>query len=332
MVRAISRFQRVNEQKNLPVDNRWHARIFVLVATIFFGGCAANFENFRTPGELLQPWLEISGAQVEMSEGVFGSDYTVFRVPAAISARGNDLYLVDTGLREIFRYNQLQQTLTPFAANVPVEIGMNIQAAPDSSVYISSPANEKILHFSRDGRMLPFLEVPGELANPISMVVDQRSGRIAVLDGLYDQIIIFGRTGGLISVIKPPLPRSFSAITTGPEGIYLTDRHDKRVVIMGWNGAFRKEYLLDKVGELGPVAVGGGDLMYVADSFDNTIKMYKLHMNGQARLVGELGAAGVTAANFNGIESMSVDEDMLFVADSWNARIQTFLINTKAIE
>ena len=93
-----------------------------------------------------------------------GAGYITLLRPAAMSAQGNDIYLLDTGLRRIFRYDRGQQTLTPFSTTLSAEAGISIYAAPDTSVYVTDPVRGQVLHFARDGIPLPPLISRGYLA------------------------------------------------------------------------------------------------------------------------------------------------------------------------
>ena len=106
----------------------WRERVFKLAArlkrrfsislavvALALVGCTA-IDPASVPGtvgdatarpELLQPWIELTGANLGASLAppglAGGSGYVVLRQPTAISARGNDVYLLDVGLHHIFR-------------------------------------------------------------------------------------------------------------------------------------------------------------------------------------------------------------------------------------
>lgn len=302
----------------------------ILLATLALAGCATGWFNDSAKREFLQPWIELTGAQMSMSAGAHRTDYIVFQRPAALSVRGNALYLADAGLRRIFRYDRTQQMLTPFATNLPVETGMSIYAAPDESVYITLPSTGKVLHFSWGGIPLPSLAAPGIVARPISVAVDERTGNVLVADDLYNHIVVFSNLGGMLAVIKPPQVQSVSAIATGPDGIYVIDRLAKRVVVLGPEGGFRYAFAADSASEPGSIAVNRDNLVFLGDNFDNTIRVFKAQVTKETLLVGKIGGVGASD-NFNGIAGLAVEDDMLYVADSLNARIQAFLINPDAM-
>src|ERR1700693_2009843 len=114
------------------------------MAALILTGCSTDSLKALTHQKILQPWSEITGAQTgahtpglpAQMNSPRGTGYITLGRPTAMSAHRNYLYLLDAGLRRIFRYDSLQQTLTPFATTLAVEEGMSIYAAPDMSVYV----------------------------------------------------------------------------------------------------------------------------------------------------------------------------------------------------
>lgn len=325
---------------------RYQTRLLSIALFLSLGGCMSDFSEMATHRKVLEPWTDITGGQtVTITRGQPaqlnspGAGYTTLVRPAAMSAQGNDIYLIDSGLRQIFRYDRGLQSLTPFTTTLSAEAGMSIYASPDTSVYVTDPSREQVLHFTRDGAPLPPLISRGNLARPISVIMDQSNGHILVADGLFDKIIIFNSFGMALNVIKPQNVLTISAMTTGPDGIYIVDRLAKQIVVLGWDGQFRYTFGADPLGEPGSIAVSRDNLVFVSDNFKQVIKVYRIQNTEDSKqlsegkdvsLVATIGGIGVAPGNFNGIAGLSVTDDFLFVADSLNARIQTMMINPSA--
>jgi DNA-binding beta-propeller fold protein YncE len=322
-----------------PKPRRYVQLVSIMTALILVG-CATDSRDAVTRREILQPWTEITGAQAgKLPQGLPaqmnsppGAGYIALRRPAAMSARGNDIYLLDAGLRRIFRYDNFQQTLTPFATTLAVEAGMSIYAAPDMSVYVTDPAHEQVLHFNWDGTPLPPLVSRGNLARPVSVVVDKRNGQVLVADGLFDRIIAFDSLGMALSVFKPQQVLSIAAMSTGPDGIYVVDRLAKQIVVLGWDGTFRYAFGADALSEPGAIAVSRDNLVFISDNFDHTIRVYRRQRTKDKNLVlaDRIGGVGVAPGSFNGIIGLAAADDLLYVADSLNARVQIMLIDPRA--
>ncbi len=290
--------------------------------------------------KILQPWTEITGTPSGISpQGLpaqmnapLGAGYIALRRPTAISARRNEIYLLDAGLHRIFRYDSFQQTLTPFATNLSAEAGMSIYAAPDMSVYITDPVHQQVLHFNWDGTSLPSLVSRGNLAHPVSVVVDEHNGQVLVADSLFDRIITFDTLGMTLSAFKPQQVLSIAAMAAGPDGIYVVDRLAKRVVVLGWNGTFHYAFGADALSDPGAIAVSRDNLVFISDNFDNTIKVYRGQgtKNKNLVLADKFGGTGIAPGSFNGIGGLSEADNLLYVSDSLNARIQVMMINPRA--
>ena len=347
---------------------RYYTHLLGIVVALMLGGCASDFPGKAMQRKVLEPWTDITGAQTGMSAlgqpaqtNPPGAGYITLLRPAAISAQGNDIYLLDAGLRRIFRYDRGQQTLTPFATTLSAEAGISLYAAPDLSVYVTDPARRQVLHFTRDGTPLPPLISRGNLARPVSVTVDASNGQILVADGLYDQIIVFNNLGMTLNIIKPQHVLTLSAMAVGPDGLYVVDHLAKQIVVLGWDGRFRYSFGADATSDSGHIAVSRDNLVFVSDNFEHVIKVYRVQRTGNITsdladvfgqpsrmasssirrpgtagenvlLVARIGGVGVAPGSFNGIAGLTVADDFLFVADSLNARVQIMMINPSALD
>ena len=312
------------------VLSKW--QLLLLFPFLLLSGCASDglFEGFSNR-ELLQPWVELTGGQASTSSGAIKSDYTVFQRPAAISVQGNDLYLVDEGLRRIFRFDRSLQTLTPFASSIPVESGTSIYAAQDITVYITVPSLGKVAHFTREGNVLPALESRGRLTRPIAVAVDEYNDKVFVVDALYNHIVEFTQLGSMVSIIEPQQALSISAIAVSQGRIYVIDKISNKVLLMNRDGS-SKDILKTEFPEYpSNIAVSRDNLLFVSDSFDDSVKVYNLARFGKGSFMGKIGGRVKPGVEkFNDISSLAVEDDVLFVADRMNSRIQTLLINSNA--
>lgn len=317
-----------------------HHPLSILLALILVG-CATDSSDAVTQRQVLQPWTEITGAQaatlpqglsVQMSSPNAG--YITLSRPTAISARGNDIYLLDAELRRIFRYDNFKQTLTPFATTLSVETGMRIYAAPDMSVYVTDPAHARVLHFNWDGTPLPSLVSRGNLASPVAVVVDEHNSQILVADGLFNSIIVFDSLGMALSTFKPQQVLSIASMAAGPDGIYVVDRLATRIVVLGWDGIFRYTFGADALSEPGAIAVSRDNLVFISDNFDNTIRVYRRQRaeGNNVMIMDKIGGIGVAPGSFNSIGGLAAADDLLYVADSLNGRVQIMLINPRALD
>lgn len=307
-------------------------RLAFVIAALALAGCmagAGTAGDAAARWELLRPWIDLTGASVGASLGPGfgeGAGYVVLRQPTAVSARGNDVYLVDAAQRRVFRYDRARQTLAPFTS-LSAGAEMSVYAAPDMSVYVTDPARGQVLHFAWGGTPLASLGSPGDLGRPIAVAVDEGSGQVLVADGLYDQIIAFNSLGRRLFIIKPQGVRAIAAMALGPDGIYVADPLARQVVVVGRDGAYRYAFGAGTLAGPNAIAVDRGNLAFVADNFDQTVKVYR-----DGKWVATAGGVGAAPGRFNGIAGLAVDGGLLYAADSLNARVQIMLITPQALD
>ncbi len=271
--------------------------------TTVTGGWVAKANSFAAPG--LPPMPQASG-------------YLSLRVPAAVAARGNFVYVADSGHRQIYRYDLSQQSMTPFASFSGVN-APSMAVAADLSLYVTDFNGGKILHYSVDGRQLQTFSNSMEIARPVAILVDQHSSNLWVADAIYNHVVVLTALGRVIAAQASQMGRSIAAMAQGPDGLYLVDRLGRQVVVVDTDGTER--YKLGK-GDLkmpNAVAVDRYNRVFVSDNFDNTLKIFE-----RGLLVTTVGGSGAIPASFNRITSLSIDQNTLYVADSLNGSIQTF--------
>jgi DNA-binding beta-propeller fold protein YncE len=305
-----------------------YLRRMALAASLMLAGCAAPGSSTGDAVErkLLSPWLTVTGSAPAMQP--FGvrsaSGYIQLMRPTAIGAVHGDVYLVDAGLRRIFRYDRAQQSLTAFS-DLPADDAMGLYAAPDMTVYVTDPNRRRVLQFTREGRLLRTFSDSLNLSRPLAVALDDKNGRVLVADGLHDHIVAFDRLGQPLSAIdsrggeKPHL--SIAGMAAGPDGLYLVDRLARQVVVLDVNGAYRRAFGKGTLAEPGAIAVDRANRVFVGDNFDNTIKVYV-----EGGLVGTFGGSGGGPGQFNHIAGLVESQGLLYVADSLNARIQIMLV------
>lgn len=283
--------------------------------------------NNTSQPPFMTPWTTLTGAWAARSNTPSApglprtpqaSGYLSFRIPTAVVARGNYVYVADSGHRQIFRYDLAMQTMAAFA-NFPGASVSGMAVAPDLSLYVADLNGGKVLHFAVDGRQLKTFSNDMEIARPAAVLVDPRSGGLWVADGVYNHVVAFNSLGRVISAQRSHAGRSIEAMAQGPDGLYLVDNLSRQVIVVGADG--EEHYSLGK-GILkmpNAVAVDRYNRVFVSDSFDNTLKVFE-----RGQLIATVGRGGAIPASFNRITSLSIDQTTLYVADSLNGRIQTF--------
>jgi DNA-binding beta-propeller fold protein YncE len=296
-------------------------------------GCAASPSAPRSSGEagkrsLLTHWSTVAGARVSALPDPLDpfarkpdfSGNLQWISPAAVAARGNYVFVADAGRRKIFRYDTAQQSMTLLTDYAGGAMG-NIAVASDLSLYVADIGSQKVLHFSVDGRLLRSFDNALEIARPVAVLVDASNGEVLVADSLRNHVVVFNSLGRVLSVLRSDESRSTEAMASGPDGLYLVDRVDRKIVVIGRDG--RDRYML-RSGALkmpGAVAVDRFNRVFVSDNFDNTIKVF-----ADGKLLTSFAGSGAVPPSFNRIAGLWLEQNLLYVADSVHARIQIFRI------
>lgn len=308
----------------------WLVGWVMLVATLLVGVPTASqaADDRAIYQQLLTPGPTLAGGRISARPNPLSAlpqlpgmkGYLPWLSPTAVAVRGNYMYVVDGGRRQIFQYDLAQQTMTPFAEFSAGAVS-GITVGPDLSLYVADINARQVLHFSVDGRLLQTFGNSMEVARPVAVSLDEASGRIWVADSLYNHVVVFNSLGRVLSALQSRTGRSIEAMADGPDGLYLVDRLSRQVVVIGQDGADRYTLGSGVLKIPGVIAVDHFNRVFVSDSFDNTIKVYE-----HGRLVASVGGSGATPASFNRITSLWIEQNILYVTDSLNARIQTFRV------
>lgn len=294
-------------------------------------GCAAPAgavaDRRGTDGtSLLEPWGDISGGLLTSDFGQTSPRYVTFVRPTSVAARGNFVYVVDTGARRIYRYDRTTRRLTAYTQLAP-GADWEIYAAPDMTVYLSEPAARRIAHYDWNGMLINTFSDDANLGRPTAFAVDEATGEVLVADGLYHQVVGFNPLGAAVSVIRPCGEKavgmdSMTAMALTRDEIYLVDRIAKRVVVQQRRSAACRVLGEDDLTDPGAIAVDRFRRVYVGDNYDDTIKVF----SPDGRLLAQYGGSGAGPSHFNHIAGLWIDANVLYVADSLNGRIGMLLI------
>lgn len=272
-------------------------------------------------GALLTPWLSISG-------GWRANQRVAFVQPVGVAARGDTLLVADAGARILWRVDRTRDAITAFAAFTGgvADHGAALQLGADFSVWVAQPADRTLRQYDLHGKALRTLRDDDNLARPVAVALREDRAEIYVGDAATAQVLVFdsfGRMRRLLAGDRALPLQSLTAMCFGPAGLYVLDRAAQQVVLLGPRGE-----LLQLIGENQLVrpralAVDSAGRVFVADEADQQIKVLR-----GPRLLGSFGGAG----RLGRIEALALDGNLLFVADSLQARVQVLLVAPTSME
>ena len=306
----------------------------VLLAIGPLGACAsfdkAAPESTDTPS-YLTPWRSLQTAPQEstFASGMSGGGGLLqLGRPVAVAAWGGvHLYIADIGHQAILRYDRMRDTFSIFY-RMEISPDTRMQVTMDESLYITDPYNGQVLHVSRDGILVRTFR-DYNLQRPLAVVEDNARGRILIIDGHFDQILAFNRLGRLIQIIHPldddgQLISGLRDLAIGPEGLYLLDQRQRRIVVTDMEGQFRYSFGADVLRQPVAIRLEGESRLIVADTFDSSLKVF---VAGE-KIYHQFASEAVSVIQ---LTDLCIDGNWLYLADATGARIEIMQIDPGAL-
>lgn len=297
--------------------------------------------TYTRPGdpEILVVMEPIAGGRQEMPNGavgefariIVGAGNTIrFLNPVAVGGVKDQMIIVDAGAHAVYRYNLTTNVIQSLAQAGGQFVGdpMGIAVESDLSFYVADPVGKQVLYFDPNGNLIRRFADAANLARPVGVAVDEARGQLFVADGSYSHIVIFSKAGQAMSAIggRGRGPGKFgiiTAITKGKNSLFVADRLQLPLQEIDFDsGAFRFSAGQGQIVWPTAIVVDKRNRIFVSDRSDNTIKVFD-----DIRLIATIGGNGYAPGRFRQVTSMWLsDQDVLYVADSLNHRIQMFRV------
>jgi DNA-binding beta-propeller fold protein YncE len=176
---------------------------------------------------------------------------------------------------------------------------------------------------------------PGKFSKPRGIAADAK-GNIYVADAGNARVQKFDQDGKFVSIIGDPgeregkikEPNGIGVDTDG--NVYVTDAGNHKFLKYGPDGVFVKEYNGPDSGFYGPrdLAVGPNRQVYIVDQGRTRIARFQ---PATEQFSAVWGTAGPGDGEFKDATGIAVGDNMVFVADLGNGRIQVFDLEGKFI-
>jgi hypothetical protein len=300
-------------------------------------GAAAASASAAPRDGLLTPWLTITGGWRVDPQAPVGAPRVAagrlnFMQPVGVAAQGDVLLVADAAARTLWRVDRPRDAMSAFATltgSLPDQ-GVSIQMGNDFSAWVALPAEHVVVQYDARGRIVRRWADEADVSRPVAVAVPDGRGEVLVGDAATARIVAFdplGRARRVLGAGRPSALQSIGAMCLGPRGLYVLDRIAQVVVVMGPGGE-----VLDLIGEndlMRPraLAVDRSGRVFVADDGDQRIKVFR-----GAQMIASAGGAGNGPTRFGRIESLAVDGNLLYAADSQNARVQVLLVAPPSME
>jgi DNA-binding beta-propeller fold protein YncE len=306
------------------------------------------------PSRILTPWLSIAGAwRVDAQAPVPGvrpgalpgalpgplpgvmptGGRANFVQPTGVAARNDVVLVADAGNRTLWRLERGRDAMAPFASfsgSVP-DVGTSLVLGNDYSAWVALPAEHVVLQYDPRGRVVRRFGSESDAPRPVAVVVPENRGEILVGDSATSRVLVFDPLGTLRARLggrrESPL-QSLTAMALGPNGLlYVLDRAAQQVVVMDREGRPLEVIGENQLVQPRALAVDATGRVFVSDDVDQRIKVFR-----GARLLATAGGIGGGLGRFGRIESLSLDGNLLYVADSVNGRVQVMMVAPASME
>ncbi len=281
--------------------------------------------DFRGPDDLgfRQPLLR------RMWEWVVGEEMREMVRPYAVAVADGLIAVADPGLRAVHLFDEREQAYRRITAvdGKPLASPVGVAIGP-MGIAISDSALDKVFLLARSGELRHAID---GLARPTGLAVDPQSGRLYVVETRANRVSVFDREGARLFTFgkRGTEPGAFNypthiAIAAGR--VYVNDTMNFRIESFDLDGRY--------IGAFGEPGDGSGYIAqakgvgidseghaYVADALFDRVQIFD---PDSGRFLLAFGGQGSDPGKMWLPAGIAVARDRIYVADSFNRRIQVF--------
>ncbi|TAN42239.1 MAG: hypothetical protein EPN22_13025 [Nitrospirae bacterium] len=260
-----------------------------------------------------------------------------FTKPYGVSVYNDKMYVTDTVARLVFCVDLKEKKITFVGGEYSVPTGVAVSS--DGIVFVADAKQQKVLGFDASNKLRIAIGKKGELGQPGGVIVNNRLGRLYIVDSHKHQVhayslkgeylFSFGKRGVEDSEFNFP---SNIALDRRNNNICVVDTQNFRVQCFDKDGKF-----VLKFGQIGnapgtfsrPKGIGidsEGNIYVIDAAFDN----FQI-FNEKGELLLAVGSAGIDPGRFSIPAGMYIDEnDRIYAVDTGSKRVQIFQYMSQA--
>lgn len=302
------------------------------IARYGFVGQLSGEENFPRPGE---ETLNVGVRFLRWLVGLVGHTEApvILQRPQGVITDGQGrVYVSDVSRQAVFVFDRQQAELKVWehaAENIRFELPVGMAVADGGGLLVADASLRLVAHLGHNGEFLGHIGL-GQLQHPTGLARDPVQGRIYVADRGSNDIKVFTDAGELLFTIGRF--GEAEGELNGPtylfwheDRLYVTDTLNSRIQVFSAEGDYlsgfgrRGLYLGDLPRPKG-VAVDQRGTIYVVESYYD----YLLVFNHKGELLLPLGGSGQGVGQFYLPAGVWVEDDYVYVADTFNGRVMIF--------
>lgn len=328
---------------------------FFMIA-LFLGGCRTQpWGGFPSPAGVAPRWppspetarvvhvmdlrsqedlFKRSGFWQTVQDIVIGSKDSSLSRPYALALHPQGgLLVTDPGRKAVHFFRWSDQKYFRLGDESTLSSPVGVAALADGRILVSDSRRKTVEAFSADGKQLAPFVAPGILQRPAGIAVDEARGRIYVADVISHRVGVFNGAGQHLGWIgrrgtqggEFNFPTNLAIDSSGR--LVVVDSMNFRIQILNPDGKFVRSF-----GQMGAapgmfanpkgVAVDKANRIIVVESLYDALEFF----DEFGELLLHMGSAGQEPGQFWLAAGLALDRDAgrLFVADSYNSRVQVF--------
>ena len=281
-------------------------------------------KSFKAPED-----LNIGKGFVQIVIDFFvGSEKNSLSRPYAISAHENTVVVADPDSSTVHIYDTDRRTYHALKQAGEFQFESPIGVTHDKDRFFVADSKLKKVFILDSNFALE--NVLDNFVRPTGITLDKAHQRLFVADTLSHKIFVFSTDGTLLNTIgergEGDLEFNFpSHLAYARNSLFVNDTMNFRIQSTDDNG--RHIYTFGRQGDASGyltqpkgIALDSDGHIYIADAIANRIQIF----NRDGEFLLEFGKRGKHFGHFNMPAGLAISEDKIYVADSYNQRIQVF--------
>ncbi len=270
-----------------------------------------------------------------LTRWIAGGPDTRMSRPFAIALHPKGLLVTDPGLATVHFYNWKNRRYEALGSDLedglPSPVGVAV--LPDGDILVSDSRLGTIERFTPSGKHRATFCGPEAFGRPAGIAVDAEAGRVCVADVTNHCIRILDLNGRLIDTVgeRGDGPGQFNFPThlalASDGGLAVTDSMNFRIQVLEPDGTIVRTFgsLGDSPGKFSKpkgIAVDAEGTVVVVEGLHDAVQFF----DSDGRLLLNVGTPGSDPGQFWLPAGLAMDRvnRLLFVADSYNSRVQVF--------
>lgn len=249
----------------------------------------------------------------------------------SVGAQGK-IFITDTELQVVHLFDYSAQVYRQFFRIPGGRLTSPVGIAVDSehNLYVSDSELGRIFQYKTSGAFVKVWETP--FKRPTGIAIDQERKVLYVVDTAEHHVLVFNLNGEKVSEFgkRGDGEGEFNfpthiAVNPGNGDVYVSDSMNFRIEQFTSQGKFIKQigssgYHIGNFSKLKGIAVDSRGLIYAVDGLYDTVQIF----NEKGEFLLNFGKAGNHEGEFWLPAGIAVFQDSIYVADSYNQRVQVF--------